>query len=134
MADRRFGSKGRAAALAFALAGGVSLAAVSLQQPVAAQPQQAAPRAGGQLASFKSDADFLAFLQKRRAERQERMANEPVPPPPPPVSAPSPMAAQEAASADSMVVTGSVARSDKITNTQEADIDEGGIVKKRGGG
>jgi hypothetical protein len=113
---------------------GTGFAALAIQEPVAAQQRAGATaRAGGQLASFKSDADFLAFLQKRRTEREERMANEPPPPPapPPPPVAASPMAAQEAASAE-MVVTGSRASSDKITNTQEADVDEGGIVKKRG--
>src|SRR5690348_6627384 len=61
------------------------------------------------------------------------MANEPPPPPapPPPPVAASP-AAESAAQADSIMVTGSRASSDKITNTQESDVDEGGIVKKRG--
>jgi hypothetical protein len=36
------------------------------------------------------------------------------------------------AAQDSVVVTGSAKSSDRITNTQEADVDEGGIVKKRG--
>jgi hypothetical protein len=125
--DRRFGSKGRAAALALTVVGGMGLFTLATQEPVAAQsrPAVAAPRAGGQLASFKSDADFLAFLKKRRDERRERTANEPVPPPPPPMASPAPVA-ESAAQADTMVVTGSVIRSDKITNTQEADVDEGG--------
>lgn len=43
------------------------------------------------------------------------------------------MVAQEAAKADSVAVSGaSRADSDRITNTQEAEVDEGGIVKKRG--
>ena len=134
MSDRRNGSKGRAAALALTLMAGTGFAALAVQEPVAAQQRSTTtPRAGGQLASFKSDADFLAFLQKRRAEREERMANEPPPPPapPPPPVAASPVA-ESAAQADSIMVTGSRASSDKITNTQEADVDEGGIVKKRG--
>jgi hypothetical protein len=83
-------------------------------------------RAGGQLASFKSDAEFLAFLEKRRQAVRRRNAANPSPPPP---------AAESSAQADMaspMVVTGSRVASDKITNTQEADVDEGGIVKKRG--
>ena len=61
MSDRRIGSKGRAAALVLTLVGGTGLALT--QEPVAAQQRAvAAPRAGGQLASFKSDADFVAFL------------------------------------------------------------------------
>ncbi len=101
----------------------------ALAQPVPVAVTQA-PRAGGQLASFRSDAEFLAFLEKRRAARRERVANEPVPPPPPPAMA-SPVA-ESAAKADSISVTGSRASGDRITNTQEADVDEGGIVKKRG--
>ena len=84
-------------------------------------------RAGGQLEAFKSDAEFVAFLQKRReAIRRRNAANPPAPPPA------APMAAQESAKADSVTVTGSRASGDRITNTQEADVDEGGIVKKRG--
>jgi len=134
MADRRIGSKGRAAALALTLVGGAAIAVLTAQEPASAQlsATAAAPRAGGQLASFKSDADFLAFLQKRRAERQERMANEPPPPAPPPAPTMASPVAESAAQADTMVVTGSRTSSDKITNTQEADVDEGGIVKKRG--
>ena len=101
------------------------------EQEAAAQQIQAQPlRAGGQLASFRSDAEILAFLQKRRDAVLRRQAANPPPPAPPPASA-SPVAAQESA-ADSISVTGSRTGGDKITNTQEADVDEGGIVKKRG--
>lgn len=135
MADRRIRSKGRAAALAVALCGGAGIVVLTGQQPASAQSGNAAvDRAGGQLASFKSDAEFLAFLAKRREVRRERMANEPPSPPappPPPMAAPPPVA-ESAAQADSIVVSGSRASSDKITNTQEADVDEGSIVKKRG--
>ncbi|HEU4499195.1 MAG TPA: beta-propeller domain-containing protein [Sphingomicrobium sp.] len=103
-----------------ALAGPASVA-------ISAQGPSAAPmRAGGQLAAFQSDAEFLAFLQKRREALRRRNAENPPPPAPP--SAPM---AEQAANADSVAVTGS-RTSDRITNTQEADVDEGGIVKKRG--
>src|SRR5688500_16291050 len=78
-------------------------------------------RAGGQLASFKSDADLLAFLNKRRDVARRGVANAP-----PGLDVASPMAAQEA------IVVSGARSSDRITNTQEADVDEGGIVKKRG--
>jgi hypothetical protein len=120
--------------LAAAIAGlsGPGAVAVSAQRP--APPPVAAsmalsPHAGGQLASFKSDAEFLAFLQKRRqaVSRRADSYNSAVPAPPPSVAAP--MATQESA----IAVTGSAAKSsDRITNTQEAGVDEGGIVKKRG--
>ena len=94
---------------------------------ISAQGQTASPmRAGGQLAAFKSDAEFVAFLEKRReALRRRNAAN---PPPPAPPAAPM---AEQAAKADSITVTGTLAN-DRITNTQETDVDEGGIVKKRG--
>ena len=82
-------------------------------------------RASGQLASFRSDAELLAFLQKRRDAVRKRQMNAPS-------YAPAPAPAAEAAAQDSVVVTGSMRSSDRITNTQEADVDEGGIVKKRG--
>jgi hypothetical protein len=89
------------------------------------------PRAGGRLAAFRNDADLIAFLKKRAQSRPRletfdvQSAPVAAPPPPPPPAA-------EAAASD-IVVTGSrMAAGDKITNTQEADVDEGGIVKKRG--
>ena len=61
-------------------------------------------RAGGQLAAFKSDADFIAFLQKRQDALQRRagscMICRALPAPPPPAPA------AEAAQAN-IVVTGS---------------------------
>lgn len=116
-----------------ALAGlaGPATVAVSTQSSAAAiqaTPATAAqlPRASGQLSSFGSDAELLAFLEKRRRDLRRRQENAP---PPPPMAAP---VAESAAKADSIVVSGSRASSDRITNTQEADVDEGGIVKKRG--
>lgn len=90
------------------------------------------PRAGGKLVAFRNDAELVAFLKKRSQSRArletydvQQSAPMAAPPPPPPPAA-------EAAASD-IVVTGSrVAAGDKITNTQEADVDEGGIVKKRG--
>ena len=74
-------------------------------------------RAGGQLASFKSDKELRTFLKGQqnlvRAEQGFDGA----------LSEPAPKARVAVASASS---------ADKITNTQEADVDEGGIVKKRG--
>ena len=120
----------RFAALALTLAAGTAVALLPEQEAAAQQIQAQPSRAGGQLASFRSDAEFLAFLQKRRDAVLRRQAANPPPPAPPPASA-SPVAAQESA-ADSISVTGSRTGGDKITNTQEADVDEGGIVKKRG--
>jgi hypothetical protein len=122
MTDLRYGSLGRIVAIAIILAGGITaLACSSENEAVALQGQPGVLRAGGQLASFKSDAELVAFLKKRRDAVTSRSANSPAAIE---VSAPAPMAAQaDAAKAGS---------SDRITNTQEADVDEGGIVKKRG--
>ena len=133
MADRRTGSQGRWAALMLAVAGIGGAIALTPERQAVAQTAATEPtlHAGGQLASFRSDAEFLAFLQKRRdaARRRQSQKYDGSPPPPAP---PPPPAAAEAASADSIAVSGSRVSSDKITNTQEADVDEGGIVKKRG--
>ncbi|MEO5973289.1 MAG: beta-propeller domain-containing protein [Sphingomicrobium sp.] len=98
--------------------------------PALAQ-ETSGPHAGGSLASFRSDRELRSFLEKRRAARQRGQGQAygmPAPPAPPP-----PPAAAAEASADSIAVTGSrVAKSDVITNNQEAGVDEGGIVKKRG--
>ena len=126
MTDLRYGSLGRLAAIAITLAGGAaSPACSSKNQAVALQSQSGAVKAGGQLASFRSDADFLAFLKKRRDAAQRRRLDLPGI-----VSydaAPAPMAANEP-----MAEKAAAQSSDRITNTQEADVDEGGIVKKRG--
>jgi hypothetical protein len=117
------------AAAAIVVAVGPSSMAVLAQPAV-----QSAPRAGGQLASFSSDAEFLAFIEQRRqAVRRRNELNPPPPaPPPPPMAAPSPVAESAAQADSSIAVTGAAKSSDRITNTQEADVDEGGIVKKRG--
>ena len=121
-----------AAAGAFVVAGSVSLGGSA---PASAQAAEG-PRAGARLASFRSDAELRAFLLKRRAAVRSAQgqtmgmpaAPPSAPPPPPPPPAP---AAESDSSA--IAVTGSrVARSDAITNNQEAGVDEGGIVKKRG--
>jgi len=120
MTDRRFGSRGRVAALALALAGGMTAFALAPDQQAIAQQGGASPlRASGHLTAFKSDAELLAFLQERRDAVRRRVQSSPAAP------------AMEADAAN-IAVTGSAKSSDRITNTQEADVDEGGIVKKRG--
>src|SRR5688572_26600538 len=122
MADRRIGSRGRWAAAALLVAGIAGGIALTPHRKASAQPAHApAVRAGGQLASFKSDADFLAFLQKRRdAVRRKQSQNyEGGPPSPPPPAAPAPMSADAASPEEaSVMVTGTrMAAGDKITNT-----------------
>lgn len=134
---------GGIAALAL-VAAGAALSTSTIGSAAAQVSSPAGPRAGGRLVSFRSDAELAAFLKKRADRRiAQYEANPPPPAPPPPPAAPPPVAAPSSQSA-SVVVTGSrVARpeltspspataGDKITNTQEAEVDEGGIVKKRG--
>jgi Beta propeller domain len=88
-----------------------------------AQAQRPAAKASGSLTAFRSDAELRRFLRRARGEVGAMYSNaEPMPSPP-------------AAAQDSMgevVVTASGARAPSITNTQEADVDEGGIVKQSG--
>ncbi|MDV3258167.1 MAG: beta-propeller domain-containing protein [Sphingomonas sp.] len=90
-------------------------------RPGARGPATDVARAGGELSSFRSDAELLQLLESRRRQILRRNAATPVPPPPP---SPPPVAESAAPAAQ--------APSDRITNTQEAGVDEGGIVKKRG--
>lgn len=116
-----------------------------------ASPTHAGGR--GQLYAFKSEAELVRFLQRSQGVRPgflpEPVPVPPPPPPPPPVmampsvspaapAAPAAKATQDvpvevsAFSAESIVVTGSRIASPSITNTQEAAVDEGGIVKVQG--
>jgi hypothetical protein len=118
-----------------ASAGVGGLVALASAQP-ARTPAVATP--SGSLASFKSDEDLRRFFAARtsarraRAEQASGYDGVPPPPPPPPPATMAAPTAESVAQADNISVTGSRVSSDKITNTQEADVDEGGIVKKRG--
>lgn len=102
---------------------------LSLGSPTAAQEDDTARNVSSLgLTAFRSDAEFRAYLRSLRT-RQDDVQYEAAPPvvvsaPPPP----APMA--EAASEIS--VTGSRVAQPNITNNQEADVDEGGIVKVSG--
>lgn len=89
----------------------------------------ASPTKATGLQAFKSDQELSTFL-KRRASRQRRVSEALPAPPPPAVIAPAPAAAS--ASAGDVIVTAQRAAAPSITNTQEADVDEGGIVKMHG--
>lgn len=107
-----------------------------------ANPQDAknAPRAT--LSPFESDAELIRFLKKARrpppppvplAPQPAPPVLEAAPPPPPPPPASTPAAVEaprfrpRAASAKPADAEG-----ENITNTQEAEVDEGGIVKMHG--
>jgi hypothetical protein len=101
----------------------------------ASKPAPAKPR--GSLTAFRSDAELRAYLRRlKRQEEAEPPVPVPVPEPvmyaPPPPSAPPPPGA--AAPSPVVVTAGPVAgkAAASITNNQEANVDEGGIVKMRG--
>lgn len=138
--------------LAWTLAAALTLAAAATAAPDnRSSKERNAPRAT--LTPFRSDAELLRYLKRVRrlppapvpvppvplapqpSQPQPSLPSTtpPPPPPPPPASAPaipavplSPRAASEAEPAKVKVPD------ENITNTQEADVDEGGIVKMHG--
>jgi hypothetical protein len=111
----------------------------------------------GGMVAFKSDAELKQFLKKRQEADQSGPQSIPLPPLPvvydtPPLPSPAPPPSAKIDAADkSIIVTGqrieqtvqdvpvavtAVSSEDlskeSITNTQEADVDEGGIVKVHG--
>ena len=97
-------------------------------------PAYAQPRSGQGLTAFRSDKELRTFLKGLRARQQGGFTATnggppPPAPPPPPAVAYAPSAD---ASAEALVVTGSRVAAPSITNNQEADVDEGGIVKMSG--
>jgi hypothetical protein len=122
----------------------VGIVAVGLAMAAVMQPMFAATKQPDGMASFKSEQELKAFLKSRQVSRRlTSVKNDyPVPVPAPPMSAPPPAmalpesapaaaaeAATESKSASNVVVTSSNATTPNITNRQEADVDEGGIVK-----
>jgi hypothetical protein len=102
--------------------------ALWLASPIA--DANAAPRQGQSLQApqktlkaFRSQRDLIAFLKKRQKPAARREAYPSAPPPPPPAPVAAAEASSNAAPADA---------SASITNTQEAGVDEGGIVKTKG--
>lgn len=128
------GKPGRVFALLFAVV------AASLATSAFAQSR---PATAPGLAAFRSDAELAAFLRRLR-DSNGAVEEVVVPPPAPPiVPMPAPPATATVPSpppeetvyesvGDNIVVTGARVAPPKITNTQEADVDEGGIVKIRG--
>lgn len=116
----------------------VTTAIPGFAQPRADATARALPsKPRGALTAFRSDAELRTYL--RRLKRQEELAYEPVPmpvmeappspPPPPSAGAPS----QGFAAAPAATKVNALPQSTAgITNNQEANVDEGDIVKVRG--
>lgn len=137
-----FGSRlvRRVAACLVAGLGAASLLAghIAWSQPAPRNRAPVAAKASGSLTAFRSDADLRRFLRRLR---DEQMPPPPLPSPSPPPASPTPSAAPPAASDMGTAISvtgarvgilGSPSPSESITNTQEANVDEGGIVKVRG--
>ena len=106
----------RRAALALAVSVSVLLGAGAPAAWAKAAPHDA-------MVPFRSDEDLIAYLKKVRR----------TPPPAPP--SPAPMAADgmtASAPAANKAERASSGPGENITNTQEANVDEGGIVKMHG--
>jgi hypothetical protein len=139
--------------------GGLALLALTATTSIALGSSESAfaqesdaSRAGGSLASFRSERELRAFLARLKAAQETTVAQgvpsaQVVPAPPPPPPPPPTATAEVAADSSSVVVTGSRVATPsltspspvttapgnrKITNTQEEDVDEGGIVKAIG--
>ena len=114
-------------AIAAGLASLTCTASTVIAQPKAASPAARAPSGPG-LTAFQSNDALRAYL-RRLKQRQRRMADvqyEAVP-------MPAPVAAPAADAAQSVGVSeASSPAAPSITNTQEANVDEGGIVKVSG--
>ncbi|HUJ45980.1 MAG TPA: beta-propeller domain-containing protein [Rhizomicrobium sp.] len=103
---------------------------VSVSGTISAETQSAAPHKT--LRAFKSDDEIRDFLKRHMPKRgrvgvlnapMAMLAEPPAPPPPPSASADK---------VETVVSAGAPASADRITNNQEAGVDEGDIVKKRG--
>lgn len=102
----------------------------------------AASKPSGSLTAFRSDAELRNYL--RRLKRQQdaippAITYAPMPEPMPAPPAPPPPPSAGAPPSSPIVVTGTAVANqsaakaaDGITNNQEANVDEGGIVKMRG--
>lgn len=131
------------------------LAEVDMTVPAFADPALD-PLRSAKLTHFNSEEEFRSWLKLVRSASEarggHRWRNMPLelampspvaesaapgtPPAPPPAPAMSAAPAEEAAMADTVVVTGSTANGDpenpEITNNQKAGVDEGGIIKQIG--
>ncbi len=115
-----------------------ALAALALAAAgaAAAQPPAAPSRPSGGLAAFRSDSELRAYLRRLKRQQEEAApafvpppSPPPMPsppPPPPPGTAPAPVADSVSA------LPQLLAPGQSITNNQEANVDEGDIVKVSG--
>lgn len=130
------------------LAAGLAALSVAGAGPGFAQPKgdsaaKAMPgKPRGGLTAFRSDSELRAYLRRLRRQQESSRAYEPVPvpmpapmaapPPPPPPAAGAPAPSPVVVTGTAVAAQSAAKAADGITNNQEADVDEGGIVKMRG--
>jgi Beta propeller domain len=113
----------RSAVLSLTVATACTLSATALATTASAEQVRTAPH--DTMTPFASDRQLKRYLKRtKRAQRQ----NMPVPTMAVPAPPPAPPAPSAAPSSESK----SAAAGESITNTQEAGVDEGGIVKMHG--
>ena len=130
MGTERSGGLGRRTLLwigAVLGAGALVAGGIAISQPGSRTTQAAAGKASGSLTAFRSDAELRQFLRRIRTQHEPAdnltedmampMSAPPAAAPPAPAEAGAPVARMAQPS---------------ITNTQEANVDEGGIVKVSG--
>ena len=113
-----FGATFRNAALTLALAATCALSSISLPATASAERVRTAPH--DTMPAFRSEKQLKRYLKRAHPVLPPVPMPAPPPPPPPPAAA----APATEGSADKSVST-----TESITNTQEAGVDEGGIVK-----
>ncbi len=139
--------KGEAMRTPLLLAAGLAALSVAGAGPGFAQPRgdsaaKAIPgKPHGGLTAFRSDSELRAYLRRLKRRQESSRAFEPMPmpspiysppPPPPPPSAGAPAPSPVVVTGTAVATQSAAKASDAITNNQEADVDEGGIVKMRG--
>jgi hypothetical protein len=107
----------------------IALGAAVVLGPVTVQPKIAVAQEEAGMPAFRSDEELRRFLQPDGPGTDLAIAD---PPPPPPPPAPPPMAAPPPPGSPPPPPAAPNMANDKITSTQVADVDEGGIVKVAG--
>jgi hypothetical protein len=124
------------------LAAGLALiaAGAAVAQPAGPDATAVPSRPGGGLTAFRSDAELRAYLRRLKRQQQEAepafvpMPSPPAPPPPPSAGAPVSVISSQEVKLQGTARTENLINGlpQSITNNQEANVDEGDIVKVSG--
>jgi hypothetical protein len=123
----------RSAPFAATLLAAATLVACSGSQQTAEVARTVAPSSREDLVRFRSSSQLRSYLAALGRKQRRRSLATPAAPPSSTAAAPEPeAAAQESAPADAASGPAKDEGGESITNTQEAGVDEGGIVKAHG--